>query len=163
MTLTTHAIVGAGIASLAVYNPALGIGTAFASHFIIDAIPHWSYQIKSASIQPQSGITHITLNRDAVRDLAVIGSDALFGIFLSLVLFADIHNVRIVFAGACAGMLPDALQFVYSRFKHEPLISLQKFHEWIHTGYPFQKHNVIGVFSQISLLILFVIIIKLYS
>src|SRR6516225_11831962 len=43
MILSTHAIVGGTIASLFPSHPALVVAAGFASHFAIDAIPHWDY------------------------------------------------------------------------------------------------------------------------
>ena len=163
MTLTTHAIVGAGIVSLTVYNPTLGICAAFLSHFVIEAIPHWSYEIKSTAIQPHSGITHISFSdKSFIRDFFVIGTDGVLGLIFSSLLFSTPQTFWVIFAGACAGMLPDILIFIYSRWQHEPLVSLLKFHEWIHTRYQaWMQHNpVFGISSQILLIILFVYIIK---
>lgn len=163
MTLTTHAIVGAGIASLVIYNPALGICAAFASHFVIEAIPHWSYEIKSASVQPHGGITHINFSdKNFVRDFCIIGTDGILGIILSLFLFSTPNTFWIIFAATCAAMLPDVLLFAYSRFKHEPLISLQKFHEWVHSKYQGQIQHmpIFGIISQILLIVIFVIVVK---
>ena len=38
MTLTTHAVVGAAVATLLPSHPLLGISAAFLSHFFVDAI-----------------------------------------------------------------------------------------------------------------------------
>ena len=46
MTLTTHAIVGATVATLTP-NPILGFVLGFGSHYVLDALPHWSYPIHS--------------------------------------------------------------------------------------------------------------------
>ena len=45
LTLMTHAIVGAAIVGLVPAHPLLGLSLAFASHFILDALPHWDYPI----------------------------------------------------------------------------------------------------------------------
>jgi hypothetical protein len=52
LTLTTHAIVGAAIASVIPAHPFFAIAAAFASHFLLDAIPHWDYPIRSDSVNP---------------------------------------------------------------------------------------------------------------
>ena len=38
-----------------------------------------------------------------------------------------------ILLGAFAAMLPDRLQFVHSLCPHEPLKSLQRLHQWIHS------------------------------
>lgn len=42
MTATAHALVG-GVIAASVPNPALGITLAFASHPLLDLIPHWDF------------------------------------------------------------------------------------------------------------------------
>jgi len=120
MTLTTHAIIGAGIVSLAAHNPALGICAAFASHFIIDTIPHINYEVRSTSLHPHGESTHINFDKVFFRDVFYISLDGISGLIIPIILFANPKNFWLIVAGACAGMFPDALQFVYSRFKHEP-------------------------------------------
>ena len=55
MTLTTHAIFGAGLASLMPEHPVAAFIAGFASHFVLDAIPHWDYAILSESVDPNFG------------------------------------------------------------------------------------------------------------
>ena len=45
MTATTHAIIGTVIAAK-IGNPALAIPLALASHYVVDAIPHWDTSYK---------------------------------------------------------------------------------------------------------------------
>src|SRR5262249_53493141 len=51
----------------------------FASHFVLDAIPHWDYPIRSAAVHPKIG-GPLTFDRALLRDAVVIGSDGLFGV-----------------------------------------------------------------------------------
>ena len=53
MILSTHAIVGAAIASFLPSHPTTAFVLGFGSHFVLDAIPHWDYPIKSASVDPE--------------------------------------------------------------------------------------------------------------
>jgi hypothetical protein len=62
--------------------------------------------------------------------------------------------------GACAGMLPDALQFAYMRFPHQPLTSIQRFHEWIHTTRRMSKQPVLGITSQIALVLASIVAVQ---
>jgi hypothetical protein len=50
MILSTHAVVGGAIASLVPSDPILAAAAGFASHFAIDAIPHWDYPLRSISV-----------------------------------------------------------------------------------------------------------------
>jgi len=55
MILSTHAIVGAALASFLPSHPAAAFVAGFASHFALDAIPHVDYLIKSRSVNPRIG------------------------------------------------------------------------------------------------------------
>jgi len=148
MTLTTHALVGAATASLMPQHPVLGFCAGFASHFVIDAIPHWDYPIASSSIDPLQGAA-MKYDGAFFLDMLRIGTDALFGILLSVRLFATPVLLPIVLLGAVAGISPDPLQFVYTKFRHEPLLSLQRFHEWIHTKNHLENSKILGIISQV--------------
>ena len=79
MILSTHAIVGAAIASFLPSHPTAAFVLGFASHFVLDAIPHWDYPIRSAAVHPKIG-GPMTFDRALLRDAVVIGSDGLLGI-----------------------------------------------------------------------------------
>ena len=67
------------------------------------------------------------------------------------------RNLALIVGGACAAMLPDALQFAYMRFPHQPLTIIQRFHEWIHTSQRLRGRPVLGVASQFAFVIVFLI------
>ncbi|WP_225174675.1 MULTISPECIES: hypothetical protein [unclassified Bradyrhizobium] len=81
-------------------------------------------------------------------DLVSIGVDACAGIALAIWLFATPASAPAIALGAMAAILPDPLQFVHSVCPQEPLITLQRFHERIHS-----KRKLawkLGVSSQIA-------------
>ena len=136
MTLTTHALVGAAAAKIFSINPVLSMFAAFASHFAIDAIPHWDYRILSQRWNDEHPLeSDIAVGGPTfVLDLLRTGFDCLMGIYLAVAFFASgPSHVWIVFFGAVIGILPDPLQFLYFKVRHEPLTSLQRFHVWIHS------------------------------
>jgi hypothetical protein len=133
MILSTHAIVGGAIASLLPSHPMLAVAAGFASHFAIDAIPHWDYPLRSVATGKTADNRKLKMSATLFRDLALIGFDACAGLALALLLFATSTTVWVIALGAIAGMLPDPLQFVHSVYPHEPLKSLQRFHSWIHS------------------------------
>ena len=151
MTLTTHAVAGAVVIGFFPEHLALGFLAAFASHFLLDAIPHWDYPIRSGSINPDIG-ARLTFDRSLLYDMLAIGFDALLGITLSVIFFTQFHSTEVVLLGAIGGILPDPLQFIYTRFRREPLASLQRFHEWIHTTHRLKHDRIFGIFSQAVLL-----------
>ena len=77
MILTTHAIVGAALASFLPSHPIAAFVAGFASHFALDAIPHVDYPIKSRSVNPRVGAP-MAFDRALLRDAVTIGSDGLF-------------------------------------------------------------------------------------
>ncbi len=159
MVLTTHAVTGAAVASFFPSHPILAFVLAFASHFAMDSIPHWSYAILSETMNP-NGKDEFKIDKRFIYDIIRVGTDALLGIFLAMVLFSTNNSLTpknnfdlIILGGAFFGILPDALQFAYSKWHHEPLISLQKFHMWIHSKKDI-KGALWGVTSQIILIVI---------
>jgi hypothetical protein len=150
MILSTHAIVGAAIASFLPSHPTIAFVLGFGSHFVLDAIPHWDYAISSASVNPKIGAP-VTFDRALLRDVVVIGSDGLLGILGALLLFASSDGLWSILLGAFGAMLPDPLHTIHAHFPHEPLRSLQRFHRWIHTDKRIKKDLILGVGSQIAL------------
>lgn len=156
MTLTTHAIVGAAAARVFSFHPVAAFLAAFASHFLIDALPHWDYTLRSARHDEENPLNNdIVVGKDFFIDLGKIGLDALLGVFLSLVFFqpANAYDLLIVLLGVFGGILPDPLQFLYYKWRHEPLISLQKFHIWIHSDLKLAGRWISGAFLQGALVI----------
>jgi hypothetical protein len=87
MILTTHAVVGAAIASFVPSHPATAFALGFGGHFILDAIPHVDYPIKSRSVNPKIGAP-MAFDRALLQDGVTIGSDGVFGLVAALFLFA---------------------------------------------------------------------------
>src|SRR6266404_3007206 len=155
MILSTHAIVGAAIASFLPSHPTIAFVLGFGSHFVLDAIPHWDYPISSASVNPKIGAS-VTFDRALLRDVVVIGSDGLLGILGALLLFASSDGLWSILLGAFGAMLPDPLHTIHARFPHEPLRSLQRFHRWIHTDKRIKSVSLWAVGSQIALVAIIV-------
>ena len=146
MILSTHAIVGGALASLFPSHPGLVAVAGFASHYAIDAIPHWDYPLRSISVGRGADNRRLRRSRGLFLDLTAIGFDACAGLALAIWLFASSATLGVIILGACAAMLPDPLQFVQSLYRREPLKSLQRFHQWIHAK---QKLSwLIGASSQ---------------
>jgi hypothetical protein len=147
MILSAHAVVGGAIASLFPSHPLAVIAAAFASHFAIDAIPHWDYPLQSIKVGAGAR-NQLKLARPILLDLALIGFDAFAGLALAVVVFATPATIGTVILGASAAIMPDPLQFLYSLYPREPLKSLQQFHSWIHSkcglNWP------LGISSQIA-------------
>ena len=154
MILTTHAVVGAALASFLPSYPATAFAVGFASHFVLDAIPHIDYPIKSRSVNPSIGAP-MAFDGALLQDAVTIGSDGLFGIAAALFLFSSPTNFWAILMGAVGAMLPDPLQFAYTRWPHEPLRTLQRFHLWAHSKK--QMHSVVLAASTQAAFIAFVV------
>jgi len=154
MILSTHALVGAALANMFPSHPGVAFAAGFASHFALDAIPHADYPIRSASVDPTIGAP-LRFDRALLHDAITIGADGLLGLVCAFVLFASAANQWAILLGALGAMLPDALQFLYARFPHEPLRTLQRFHRWAHTNVDIKDRLVLAVSSQALLVVAF--------
>ncbi|MFA5319162.1 MAG: hypothetical protein WC387_02220, partial [Candidatus Paceibacterota bacterium] len=73
--------------------------------------------------------------REAVGDFVKIGFDFFLGLSLALIFFTG-HGQTYwlsILLGAFGGMLPDGLQFLYLKFRREPLTLFFRFHAFMHT------------------------------
>lgn len=115
MVLTPHALVGAALASAVPTHPIAGFCLGFISHFILDSLPHWDYDLD-----------FFETNSLTIKDLAKLTIDLVLGLII-VWFFAPA-----LIWGALGGLAPDALQFVYYKTNSRWLSWLQKFHLWIH-------------------------------
>jgi hypothetical protein len=151
MILSTHAVVGAAIASLMPSHPALAFVSGIASHFVIDAIPHWDYPLRKI-LKPSTTARALTLNWRLFGGLGLIALDACVGMAVALWLYASPTATTAVLLGALGAILPDPLRLAHKLWPREPLRTLQRFHARIHT-----KRRLgwaIGVTSQLSFVVL---------
>jgi hypothetical protein len=147
MILCTHAIVGGAVATLFPSHPALVAVAGFASHFVIDAIPHWDYPLQAISIGADADNRSLRRDRRLILDLVLISFDACAGMAIAIWLFATPATMGAISLGGFTAILPDALRFAQSLYPHEPLKSLQRFHQRIHSN---QKLSwPIGISSQV--------------
>jgi hypothetical protein len=106
MILTTHAVVGAALASFVPSHPVAAFVLGFGSHFILDAIPHVDYPIRSRSVNPRIGAP-MSFDRALFQDVVTIGADGLFGLAAAVVLFSSATNFWAILMGAVGAILPD--------------------------------------------------------
>lgn len=166
MTLTTHAIVGASIASLFPEHPILAFGLAFASHYVSDMIPHTElfpehFIIeKSDTNATESAAKKLKLAfHDARSSLGflLIGIDFVAAIILCLLIFVrDEQSLLIVAIGFLGGVLPDFLQFVYYKCRKMPWTIFQKIHDFFHSKKKMQDRPIIGSIAQVAECVVFV-------
>jgi hypothetical protein len=162
MVLATHAIVGGAAASLFPSHPTVAFFAGFFSHFVLDAIPHWQYAFLSSKVKDPSTVK---VDKYYVWDLFRIGLDVTLGVVATiLIVWYPISNMlppNIVMLGMIGGVLPDFLQFVYSRFPSRPMSLVQRFHDLMHTKCELPVGAILGVFLQVAI-IAFVILSAKY-
>lgn len=159
MILATHVIVGVAAGRFFPNNPLLAFMTGFASHFLIDAIPHWDYPLKSYTRDkndPKNLMkADLVMEKGFIRDLVLIAIDIISGITLALYIFGtkgNLVNISLLM-GALGGILPDGLQFLYFKTRKEPFKTLQRFHMWIQNNGEneiLQNNHFAGFLSQAS-------------
>lgn len=138
MTLTTHAVVGAAVASLVPAHPFVGFVGGFMSHFALDSIPHWAegkFLLRSIDRPNEPASRSVRFGLGLVHDVLMVLADSLLGFLVAALILWGLFSVPlyIVFLGAFAGQMPDGLQFLYFIFKPHFMLSFQKFHERIQT------------------------------
>ena len=165
MILTTHAIAGAAIAQFFPAHPVLAFGAGFVSHFLLDTIPHWDYTLRSSKKDEQNPLSvDMEVGKDFFVDLVKIGFDIMLGVFASAFILGFVFGVPITTAawlGMFGGMLPDFLQFAYMKWRREPLLSLQKFHHWIHSEKKLKQYPFSGILLQTLLVAVVVLASRL--
>ncbi len=96
MTATSHALIGASIASI-ISNPIIGLPIAFASHFAADLVPHWD-----------AGTNH---RKKTKLKLAVESAfDVILGFALVFLIFRNLASPTYLFFMVIAAQLPDWLK-----------------------------------------------------
>jgi xanthosine utilization system XapX-like protein len=155
MTLGTHAVVGAAVATLFPSNPVLAFVGGFLSHFVLDAIPHWDYKILSLESDQNDKLnTDMKIGKFFFLDLFRIGADISIGIILTLLLFRNTESFPfILLVGSAGAIIPDFLQFMYFKVKTEPLRTLQKFHLFAHANENINHRPVLGISCQVLVIV----------
>ncbi|MCX6702284.1 MAG: hypothetical protein NTW60_00180, partial [Candidatus Wolfebacteria bacterium] len=164
MILTAHMLTGGAIGRLVPQNPLLAFILGFLSHFILDAIPHSEYELKSLIRNKENHEAQdMVLGKNFARDIFVIGLDFFLGIFLCLVIFKNgvgIFDPSLsMLSGALGGALPDALQFLYFKIRKEPFTTLQKFHIRIQNNLG-SKHWA-GWTTQVGVIVITILVSKI--
>jgi hypothetical protein len=84
------------------------------------------------------GARDMRLNKDFLLDLVYLGAESLAGLMLGILFFVVWAGVplAIVLIGAAAGLLPDAMHFVYFKTRSVLLRDFDRFHDWIQREQP---------------------------
>lgn len=103
MLETPHVALGVAIA-VAIPNPLISVPLAFASHFLLDMVPHWNPHINT-EMKKYGRLTN--------RTLIIIGLD--LALALALTIFVGRNNIG-VYLASFASILPDVAEGPYFLF-----------------------------------------------
>jgi len=151
MILSVHATFGAAAASLVPTHPVTAFVIGFASHLVLDMIPHRDYDLISLEPDPTKKLRlaqDINRKLKLTRDITLVSFDALVGICLAFILFFNPIHPFIFLLGAVGSMLPDFLTFLYLIIKHHSLSLFFKFHTRLHSRKEPKLGQVLGVTLQ---------------
>jgi hypothetical protein len=163
MILLTHAVVGAAVARLFPHHPWLGFFAAIASHFVLDAVPHWQYRVRSITRDKKFIDKKVIVGKRLGIDMSIVTLDFACGLLLSLYFLGNgspLAPKLPLILGAVGGCVPDGLQFLYFLVRREPLLTLQKFHAWVETKHHISPYSIPGILAQ-AILVAVVILTSL--
>lgn len=168
MILATHAITGAAFAAVMPDRPILAFTTGVMSHFLLDAIPHWDYELRSKREDASNPLNNdMIINREFWFDLIKLGADTFVGIGLGWLFFHQFFTnygslgLLTFAAGVIGGLLPDALQFAYFKFRSPALTALQRFHYSIHADHARKLKPLVGVVTQALIVVAIILVVKI--
>lgn len=121
MLLTPHILLGAAIGSK-ISSPPLVFGLSFVSHYFLDALPHYEYNVsvlKSKSNQPNNKKIFIAISKLAI--------DFCFGMGLTLFLVWNSPFRTTAILGMLSALVPDALLFLYWQNPNKKILRLFAF------------------------------------
>lgn len=139
MLYTPHFLIGSAITKL-VPNPLIGLSLAFASHFILDFVPHNDFDLRP-------GVTiKEMLSYPAKRKLFIFGTMVLDGLLMIsclLWLFVRSGNPWYQIAGGLVGISPDLFEQILM-ILGVPLLGFQNQLQWrVSAKYGFISYPIV--------------------
>lgn len=147
MTATAHALAGAALVSF-IPNPSVALPMAFASHFILDLVPHWDTGTHRREKSPR-------------RFFIETAIDALLGFSLAFLFFGSEVNPYLLSAGILVSQLPDWLEapYLFLGWKFPPFSTVKAFQSKLH----FKKSLPWGFVSQVIVITLLILFLSQYG
>jgi hypothetical protein len=168
MTTTPHILAGAALASLlpthSVSMKVLGFTVGFASHYILDAVPHWE-RLYGALYNDELPTDYSQWPKNVTVQGLV---DVLIGSALFLVILFTVipgPSKICVLLGGLGAVLPDLmdnLPWWSERTKQLPIWRyFRKLHDWSHMSYDLQRKlpSSIGLFTQIAVIVVALLVL----
>ena len=125
MLETPHVFVGAAIAT-AIPNPFLAIPLAFASHFVMEMVPHWNPHLNSETEKFGAPTRRSTVITSIDSTLALVS-----GSLIAYRALPNIHQAILILACCFFAVLPDVME--------GPYFFLHMKNAWIKRWISFQK------------------------
>lgn len=142
MVEVTHVLVGVAIATKTA-NPALALPLAFASHFVLDLIPHWNPHIytQMKKFGRVNGKTTALVALDSFLSL-------LIGLLFTLQKYPDLGQMALIVLGAFFAVLPDLLEapYYFLGTRHPLIVKLVDFEHSLQTKAPL----IPGILTQVA-------------
>lgn len=179
MILSSHIIVASAVAASAVQifglkSPFLVFSVALASHYLLDIIPHWEYQLFSIDgfedeKNDFSKIRMVLDNKKLLNDFLRLSFDFFAGLltawFLTGIFWPEFSFLFLAIA-ASASVLPDILQGFYIVSKgvmKKILLLLWNFHLFFHSELRLKKDPLAGFLFQMFIVGLIVALFSYYT
>lgn len=107
MLSTPHVVLGAAIA-VKIPNPVISIPLAFASHFLLEVVPHWNPHLNS-EIKKYGKLTKNTVILIAIDAFVSL----LLGFYIARTQSLDTYHFWTIIAACLAAVLPDLVEAPY--------------------------------------------------
>ena len=147
MILTPHILTGALIGAQTT-NPIAAFVFGLVSHYLIDKIPHWDYDIKK--IEEKSG------GGKVITQWLKIGFDFALPLLIMGFLAPDEQILKLSLLGAAGGILPDFLVYLSWQFPVKILTAHAKFHDKNHSK--IKLGLLAGPVSYLAIIVLFLLL-----
>ncbi len=167
MILAVHALAG-GVAGTLTSSWPIAIVFSLASHFILDAVPHWHYPVHAEKEKMGGGLRELLLHVRKPKDLArypifrdmlSAGLDFFLGLALLSYLAQSFHpgDFWLIVGSGLVGILPDFLTLLYLLFpKNRYLAWFRKIHKKIHSRQRLDDRHLLGISSQAIIVLLII-------
>jgi len=150
MIITPHLLVGAAIGSKIHSWWAVAI-LSFASHYILDAIPHPAYQLNFLKTK--------TFGKKTAADILKLGVDFFSGFLFIFLVAEKTASFSYIALGMFMAILPDFLQVLYRFYKNRFLEPFQIIHDYFH----FDKTKNFAWQSAVTVFTIFVAITSIIT
>lgn len=164
MIIIAHILVGTLIGVIMPRQYWLVIILAFASHFLLDAIPHHEYNIQLLKdrAEENKGILNIFRDGSAFLVLAKIALDFFLGLAIVIFLVQSSPARNYALLGALSAALPDGLLGLYWATKTPLLRGLAQLHRLVHPKNNKNTPLLWGILTQFVIGLIAILLILRY-